>query len=344
LLLLPTEISKVTSSEKWLSSDLFLQISTEHFKNTDWSVIPDHLLLYLFLHDSPTYGVSRSEATIKEYLRDLLDFLEFTESYGGLRSLSPEDLLTYQDSLSHKYANSTFRKKVTVTKQFLTYLYKRNVLENDLTRLMKRVAQPASSVINRDLYRPEMDLLLEYFKSRNYFIYCLLYILPSTGLRINEIAIAKWNDLFYDHTTGYYFLSVIGKGNKPREILIFDDTLQVIREFRKRRGFSGSINQECDSAFFPKPDGGHYNPKYLSNVFTAKILDTSIVQYRKDRLTPHTCRHFYANLLTSEGANIDAVKDALGHSSIITTQRYLLKQRNRENHAGHKVGRIFNKK
>ncbi|WP_240420286.1 tyrosine-type recombinase/integrase [Paenibacillus periandrae] len=333
--------TEMAVSKNWLDSSLFFKISSEHFKNTDWSNLPDLLLMYVFLHDEPTYGKKRSEGTKTEYLRDILDFLKFTESLGGIRQLSPEDLLVYQDSLASRYANTSNRKKITVVKQFLRYIYSKQAIDSDLTRLIKKVAQPADELVNRDLYEHEVQTLLAHFKKGNFIMYTFFLILISTGLRINELATAQWKNLYYVPHLGFHFLDVIGKGGKPREVLIFNDTFEVIGEFRKRRGLGSDVNPGCPSPFFPKGNGSAYNTKYLSNMFTKEIIKTQLnmIKHRKDFITPHTCRHYYATFLTTEGANIDAVKDALGHSSIITTQRYLLKRRRQENHAAIKVGR-----
>ncbi|NHN33205.1 tyrosine-type recombinase/integrase [Paenibacillus agricola] len=333
--------SDLSVSNNWLNPSIFYQISSEHFKNTDWTSLPDLLLMYVFLHDEPTYGKKRAQGTKEEYLRDILDFLKFTESFGGIRQLSPEDLLVYQDSLASRYANTSNQKKITVVKQFLRYIFSKQAINTDLTRLIKKVSQPADELVNRDLYEHEAQTLLKYFKKENFIMYTFFLLLVSTGLRINELATAKWKNLYYVPRLGFHFLDVIGKGSKPREILIFDDTFEAIGEFRKRRGLTLKIDPGCPSPFFPKGTGDAYNSKYLSNMFTKAIIktDLTIIKHRTDSITPHTCRHYYASFLTSEGANIDAVKDALGHSSIITTQRYLLKRRRQENHAAIKVGR-----
>ncbi|RUS44900.1 site-specific integrase [Cohnella sp. AR92] len=327
----------------WLDKKLYAAISNEHFQNTDWLSIPDQLLVYVFLHDEPTYGKVRSEGTKSEYLRDLLDFLQFAAGLGGIRQLAPEDMLIYQDNLSSRYANTSFRRRTTVVKQFLRYIYQKNAVNADLTRLMKKVAQPADELVNRDLYENEVETLLEHFRSTDFFMYALLFILLSSGLRINELASAEWKNVYYEPRAGYHFLDVIGKGNKLRSVLLFDDLMPVLFEFRKRRGLGGELDRGSPSPFFPKGNGRAYNSKYLSNAFKEKILETELplVKHRKDPITPHTCRHYYAARLDHAGSSIDSVRDALGHSSIITTKGYLLKNRQRENHAALKVGRNF---
>jgi site-specific recombinase XerD len=338
-------ITQIKSRPDWLNNTLFEEISTEHFRNTDWTTIPDKILAYVFLHDEPTYKRQRTEGTKKEYLRDLLSFLAFSEAFGGIRHLALEDMLVYQDTLAKRYASTTFRKRVTVVKQFLHYIYAKGAIETDLTRLMKKVAQPPNELVNRDLYEHEVKELLEHFEKINFFMYALLFILTSTGLRIEELASAEWKKVYYLPHLGFHFLSVVGKGSKTREVALFQDLMPVITELHKRRGLTGEIDPESPSPFFPKGDGSMYNSKYLSNLFTTEIKATglSFVKSRIDPITPHTCRHYYAAYLENGGAKLDAVREALGHFSIVTTQRYLWKRRLQENHAALQVGRTFRK-
>ncbi|SDP09357.1 Phage integrase family protein [Paenibacillus sp. yr247] len=213
-----TPLSNIVTPKEWLNPSIFTKLSAEHFKNTDWANVPDRLLMYLFLHDEPTYGTSRTEGTKKEYLRDLLHFLDFAENYGGLRQMDPEDLLIYQDVLASRYANTSFRKRATVVKQFLRYIYIKEAIDSDLTRLMKKVAQPADELVDRDLYEHEVKALLEHFKQSDFFTYALLFLLVSTGLRINELATAEWKNVYYLPHLGYHFLAVISAADVARSM------------------------------------------------------------------------------------------------------------------------------
>lgn len=332
------------NSDAMLDNELFITISVDSFKNTNWQAIPDPMLVYLFLHDEPTIGKQRTLKTKKEYLRDIKQFLHYINE--EIRSIVPEDAPAYQTWLDRqKYEAPTLRRKSTVTKQFLKYLYKNGVLSFDASIKMKRVAQPLDKQVNRDLYEYEVEQLLEYFKEIDWFAYTLLLILTSTGLRIEELASARWANLFIFRTTKgqHHFLKVIGKGGKPRDVRIYEDVLPVIIEFRQRRGLPIELNPGDSTAFFAKPNCGHYSSTYLSTEF-AKLIERSgfpFVIHRTNRITPHTCRHYTAAYLSSKGADIRAIQDALGHASIVTTERYLWRHRKLENHASTHIGFNF---
>lgn len=132
-----------------------------------------------------------------------------------------------------------------------------------------------------------------------------------------------------------------GKRSKTREVRIFDDVLEAVREIRRLRGLHTDIDPLDETAFFPKADGTHYDSVYLGNYFTKQIADTTFpfVVGRKDKITPHTCRHFTATYLVDHGVDIKTVSEFLGHESITTTEIYLRKHTKRDNLATLKLGK-----
>ncbi|WP_221568692.1 tyrosine-type recombinase/integrase [Alkalihalobacillus sp. TS-13] len=331
--------------EDFLREDLYIKISEHGFQHTNWSKVPDELLVYLFLHDSPILNDKRSINTKKEYLRDVNHFMKFTESRGGLRSLVPEEVEAYQNQVANQYRPSTTRKKSTVVKQFLTYLYKKGVLQQDLTTQMKKTAVPKKQLVNRDLHEHEVIRLLEHFKQTDWFGFTIWFTLVSTGMRIEEVANAEWNKLYFDHEVGAHILYITGKGEKVRPVVIYDEVLAAVKELRLRRGFSDELYEGDSSPFLPKPNGRHYTAKYLSKEVTNLIQATKdkfpFIEFRENRITPHTARHYYAEHLSSRNVEIKAIKEALGHSSIVTTNNYLRRKNQLKDHAGLKVGKNF---
>ncbi|MEF2247975.1 tyrosine-type recombinase/integrase [Paenibacillus sp. IITD108] len=337
----------ITVTNDILDTSLFSYIASEGFSNTDWNKIPDTLLVYLFLHDEPTIGKRRKLSTKKEYLRDLQNFFQFYKY--SIREVKTADLLAYQLYLEERnIAPTSLRRASSVIKQFFSYLYKQGVIENQVTLKMKRVAQPLDQLVNRDIYNDEVQQLLDYFQNNDWFAYTLLVLLSSTGLRIDELASAKWANLFSFKHKGkeFYFLKVIGKGDKPRDALIYHDVLDVLIELRKRRSQTIQIDPLDTSAFFCKSNGKHYSSSYLSSEFTKLIYNTNFpfVISRKDKITPHTLRHYRVAVLSDEGIDIRSIQDAMGHASIQTTEKYLLRKRKLETHAGIAFGNnYFNK-
>ncbi|OIJ13529.1 hypothetical protein BKP35_08945 [Anaerobacillus arseniciselenatis] len=322
----------------------------------NWKNTPIEVLLYLFLHDQPTIGQKRADSTKKEYLRDLNQFINYMYDNGisQIHLLTPEHLLQYQRYLENKYKKTTLLRKSSVIKHFFRYLANKKIIQEDITVQMKRPKTKLNELVNRDLYDHEVEQLLEFFKKNDWFAYTLFFLLVTTGMRINELSTAKWSDIRFQPSVGYHFLKVIGKGDKERDVMIFDDVLEVVLENRKRKSLTTKIGKFDGTAFFPKANGKHYNTTYLSNEFTRLVslapFDFIQDRFKKEeqsategklirhRITPHTCRHYTASFFKEKGLDSKTIQDLLGHSSLLTTERYLRRNRTIENHAGVKLG------
>lgn len=349
---------ELTNDDYWKDEKLLHLVEETGFRNITWENVPHDILIYLFLHDQPTIGEQRADTTKKEYLRDLNQFFNYLYenkiSFETLHDLHPEDLLKYQRFLENKYKKTTLLRKSSVIKHFFRYLANKKILHHDLTTQMKRPKAKSEELVNRDLFDHEVQQLLFYFKTQDWFAYTLFFLLVSTGMRINELATADWMDIRYESAVGNYFLKVSGKGGKQRDVIIFDDVLEVVLENRRRKSLSTQIGKFDGTAFFPKANGNHYNSTYLSNEFT-RIVEEAPFDFIQDRLkreeesaqegkniryriTPHTCRHYTASFYMDKGIDSKAIQDMLGHSSLMTTERYLRRKRNIKDHAGVKLG------
>jgi len=344
----------------WFSKDTYLTIVQQGFRNVDWSLASDELLLYLFLHDEPSIGTKRKHTTLKEYFREIQQFYQYIhEQVGSVQQIHPEHVTQYQLALEEKqYKSTTLRRKSTVVQQFLSFLHRNGMVKDDLTKSMKRISIQKDQLVNRDFYEEEVEALLEYFQKHDWHMYTLLFTLVSTGLRIQELCSARWSSITYQPEAGMYFVSVLGKRDKMREVPLFNEVLEVLKEFRMRRGFSGELNGQ-NTPLFPKPNGDSYHFKYLSNEFTRQIemlqdqfpfikrrvqMEEQFTQSGKSlrfRITPHTCRHYTAAYYLSKGADLKAIQDLLDHESSVTTDQYLRRTRKFSEHAAVKIGGSF---
>ncbi len=246
----------------------------------------------------------------------------------------------YFYQLSKKYAATTLRRKKTVVQQFLKYVYDNNGLSDNFSSRLKKVSVKKEELVNRDLFPEEVNEILDTLKKTNFFMYSLFFLLTTTGLRIEEVANAKWADLAFHPSLNVYLLRVVGKGNKTREVRIFEDVLNDLCRLRQLRKQTSELDASSSSAFLPKADGSHYRADYLSKYVAEKIEETNLpfLRYRKDRITPHTCRHFFANHLMGRGVELKKIRDYLGHESIMTTERYLRERTRRQNLATIDIG------
>ncbi len=310
-------------------------------RNIDYSKLSEESLVYLFLHDEPSLTKKEVNEQKNFICNDLSHFLRYIkESIGTIKELSHNEMEIYFYQLSKKYAATTLRRKKTVVQQFLKYVYDNNGLSDNFSSRLKKVSVRKEELINRDLFPEEVNEILDTLKKTNFFMYSLFFLLTTTGLRIEEVANTKWADLAFHSSLNVYLLRVVGKGNKTREVRIFEDVLDDICRLRQLRKQTSQLDASSISAFLPKANGSHYRADYLSKYVAEKIEETNLpfLRYRKDRITPHTCRHFFANHLMGKGVELKKIRDYLGHESIMTTERYLRERTRRQNLATIDIG------
>lgn len=200
--------------------------------------------------------------------------------------------------LKSKYSNSSSRMILTILKSYLKY--------NGNTDLANKIYLPKKETIKLDIPVDEIEKAIE--KSKNDpFEHAIITTLAYTGLRISELCNLTLSEYKKDPTQ----ITIIGKGDKERLVFFSDKTQKAINEYIKVR------NHASDYLFV-----SGYGRCYQ------KVIDRILKRYSK-KLHPHAFRHFFATRLLNNGADILAVRDLLGHSSIITTQIYLNLSNNR---------------
>lgn len=141
-------------------------------------------------------------------------------------------------------------------------------------------------------------------------------------------------DLHYD---GKYWLKVIGKGDKVRELFISEHLYQCICEMRKRRRFKTVLKLGDEKPLFVDQRGNFYNAKTLSNQVNDMIKKTNLdfLKHRENPVTAHTFRHAFAIMAVEQGhADLYHLMQTLGHEDIQTTKIYLEKHMKRKNNVG----------
>lgn len=324
----------------------------------NYSTFNDMEMIYLFVHKKRDMNdkKNRGENTKKEYLRDLLLFykqlieqadiielsLEDLEQYELFKQLTSRNLRKYQEWLKNAplgkgkkpYSVATLSRKTVIIKGLLNFLFESKYIEQPIHKKLM-----SSNVRNED--RPYKDLsvhevsqILDGFKHHP-ILHGIVSVLATTGIRCNELCTARVCDLDYDN--GDYWLTVMGKGGKRREVLIHENVLNAIKRFRIRRRLKFTIDKSDQSPLFTTASGKDYDFKYLSKYLTQKIqsLDCDFIKYRSKPITPHHLRHFFAIQSEVNGVSISQIQESLGHEDIKTTMIYLKRKQLRKNHAAH---------
>ena len=211
-------------------------------------------------------------------------------------------------------SNRSINRKISVLRSYFNFLLKigeikKNPLKNHKPlKEEKKVQIPFSE--------QEMNLLLDGdFFTKNYegtMIKTLIALFYSTGLRLSEVTNLKNISVDLENKK----MKVLGKRNKERIIPIIDSLKDQLFKFQeqKKRIIEGP---ESDFFFVNKK-----NTK-LKNIYVYKVVNSYLNKVStKSKRSPHMLRHSFATHLLNHGADINSVKELLGHSSLAATQMY----------------------
>ncbi len=279
--------------------------------------IPEHPILSPFL-DFIKFEKRYSAHTYRAYADDLTAFFSFAQAQfevGKAAQITPGMIRSWMASLTlQKVQPRSINRKISSLKSFFRYCLIQGQVTTNPTKTIQvlKTKKRLPSYVEQD----QMETLLKEtvfpddFGGRgDHLILSLLY---HTGIRVSELVGLKSNQIDYLRSQ----LKVLGKGNKERIIPLNGELLERIKAYAQEK------NNLYPEANFPnllltprqKPPSARqvYDivKKYLSLVTTA------------DKKSPHVLRHSFATHLTGNGAELNAVKELLGHSSLAATQVY----------------------
>ena len=139
----------------------------------------------------------------------------------------------------------------------------------------------------------------------------VLELFYATGIRLSELISLKENQIDLRNQT----IKVIGKRNKERVIPFSKGILPIINEYISTR--NREVELKAHGFLFVTDKGEPCYPMLIYRSIKSFLKNTS-----SEKQSPHVLRHTYATHLLNKGAEINAVKDLLGHSSLAATQVY----------------------
>jgi integrase/recombinase XerC len=264
------------------------------------------------------YQKRYSRHTITSYENDLKDFFGFIESkYGDLSlpELSATLIRTWLAGLKqHKIASKSINRKISTLKSFFKYQLRKDtiVVSPMITIASLKVSKRLPSFIEEK----DIETLFQHvefpdtWEGRTNRL--LLQIFYQTGMRLSELINLK--ELQIDKSNSN--IKVLGKGNKERIIPINKDLLGYILSYIKDKP---ELTTNSGTGYILiNEKGKKLQPRYVYN----KVKEYLGYVTTNDRKSPHILRHSFATHLTNNGADINAVKELLGHSSLAATQVY----------------------
>ena len=145
--------------------------------------------------------------------------------------------------------------------------------------------------------------------SRDALILALLY---GTGIRLSELLNVKPKHIDLHKKT----IRVLGKGNKERIIPLYDKLIERINNYLHHKDYHFGSNEQ--QVLFVTNKGADAYPMMINRIVKKYLSVFSTVE----KTSPHVMRHSFATHLLDQGADLNAVKDLLGHSSLAATQVY----------------------
>ena len=256
--------------------------------------------------------------TIKAYKNDLNRFNYFlnnTLSRKKLAKINRNDIRKFlAEEYDNGYSSKTVARRLATIKSYFKYLVKTELIQENISIHINspKVPKKLPNFVDKNLIdtlmkTPSLDT---HIGIRDRAVLELFY---STGMRLSELV----NMNIGDFEINKKLIRVIGKGNKERMIPYGRNAESAIKNYLKIRNLS------LKPAFANKPLFVNSSEKRISKRTIQRRMNNYIkIVADGKRIGPHLLRHTFATHLLDNGADIRAVKDLLGHSSLSSTQIY----------------------
>lgn len=264
-----------------------------------------------------------SPTTIHYYVREVKDFAHYLASLeiNDIEKIEPYDVRDWLMVQMEKNSPGTVKKKLAALSTWMTYLRKNKYLSRDI---MAAVSAPKTPERLPIFFREsEVEHIYDDIYPKTYegeLAKLVLRMLYETGMRRSELASLTLQDL----DLGKLTIKVLGKGSKERIIPIENELAHNISQYL-------TLRDEKMAELQAQGKAASDSPRLLINSKGRPVSDSKIYsiveQYmpalsQADRVSPHVFRHTFATHILSEGADINAVKELLGHSSLDATNIY----------------------
>ena len=265
-----------------------------------------------------------SAHTVLAYHSDLDDFSGFL-----LMQYTISDLLLADHTLirswlisliDNKISARSVNRKISTLKSFYRFCLKQGLLSTN--PMLKVVAPRTSKQLPVFLTHDNLDNLLHKVEFDNSYEGCrdkmIITLFYATGIRRAELINIKTSDIEMDKGT----LKVLGKRSKERIVPLGGNVISQLKEYLiQRETYLSEINlvaQNNNHSLFVTSKGLAVYPRMIYNIvhkYLSLIASNS-------KLSPHILRHTFATHMLDDGADLNAIKEILGHSSLAATQVY----------------------
>jgi len=262
---------------------------------------------------------SLSGNSIDAYLTDIDKLSQYLESVNkpvNFKEVSSEDLklfITWINELG--MLPSTQARVISGLKSFFSFLLLEQIISTDPTELLEspRLSRKLPDTLNVIEINKLIDAI-DASKPEGMRNKAMLETLYGCGLRVTELISLRISNIHYENE----YIKVVGKGNKERIVPIGATALKFIKIYIEESRVHISIKKGFEDYIFLNRGGTGLSRISVFTTIKALALKAGISK----SISPHTFRHSFATHLIEGGADLRAVQEMLGHSSITTTEIY----------------------
>ena len=258
-----------------------------------------------------------SEKTIVSYRIDLEEFEDYLKKVDAEKNLVTADadlVRSWMVYLMEKGRSvATVNRKLSSLRSFYRFLLRRRVV--DLDPMLKVVGPKKQKTLPSFLRVQEMDRLLDECSVNEGFEgvrdRLILEMFYATGIRLSELIGLSDADV----NLSAKLLKVTGKRNKQRLIPFGEELWMDLLGYIKLRN---ETLPDRDDALFVRKDGKRMYPELVYKIVKRNL--SKVVSLKKR--SPHVLRHTFATAMLNDNAELQSVKELLGHESLVTTEVY----------------------
>lgn len=259
-----------------------------------------------------------SALTVKAYLNDVFSFQEFLQQNFDMLIL---EAVTYSVVRSwivflieNNNSHSSVNRKMSSLKSYYKFLLKikqidvNPLLKHKSLKVPKKIQIPFSeNEVNQVL--EEVDFSNDFEGIRNRLIVELFY---ATGMRRAELISLELKSVDFGNNT----IKILGKRNKERLVPMLQCTSDLLKLYLSYR--NNEFVEENNEVLILSKKGNKISKSFVYRLINEYFSDVS----QKVKKSPHVLRHSFATHLLNNGADLNSVKELLGHASLSSTQIY----------------------
>ncbi len=257
--------------------------------------------------------------SIDAYIHDVGLFMRWNEQVAknkALRDILKDDIHEFVQWLSDiEMTPRSQARIISGIKSFFAFCFMDGLTDGNPAELIElpRMGKHLPMVLTLDEIN-RMLKCIDLSKNDGHRNKAIIETLYACGLRVSELVNLSFTDLFFDDE----FIRVIGKGNKERLVPIGKEAMKALKMYIDSSRVFFPVVRNHEHFIFLNQRGKQLTRASVFNI--VKLLaDAAGI---KKNISPHTFRHSFATHLVENGADLRAVQELLGHSSITTTEIY----------------------